>query len=675
MRRASPLRATLRALASVSAIGACAFACATTRTGELEPRYVAVHNALAAMGLSQSGPIQQGSLAEGRDTRVPLEMRAECTTIVALGGAGVRDLDVTLLDAAGKPIAHDTTRDAQAVVRACVEQAGTYVLLVKMNEGAGDFLAATWSGGLASPGGAALASNAQNASAPAGTCESPLPATAGVYSGSTSHGESENEGSCASSGSRELVYRLDLPSRQRVTVDVDPHFDAVLYIRKDDCNDAESEVACNDDAGHERKSRVDEVLEPGAYFVFVDGYNSDAGAFKMTITLADVPTLAEVCRQARALPPSIALPGTTANAFDHVGSTCGDGAKGPDAVYHFDVALRSRVRITEHSDEFSPVVHVRKKCDDESSEIACANEGMTDDDVAYTGVLDPGSIAVFADADAREGQGKFTLLAETAPERGTGTQGDACGDAIPLTKNERIEGDTFPARDDVAGKCGGTGAADVLYRIDLSRRTRISARMVKQEGRHVFVLSRACGDRGAEVACAPSIDELLPAGSYSLAVDGAAPDAFGKFAFDWKMRDVAAQESACRSAAAIAPGQSIKGTTTGQGDKFATSCGGREDAQANADRLFRFTLGARTHVRFLLATPSWDGVLAIRKTCLEPPGATSARAAEVSCNNDFEDAHHSKIDATLDAGSYFVLVDGHATGNEGAFTLEYAIVK
>src|SRR4029077_6587528 len=163
----------------------------------------------------------------------------------------------------------------------------------------------------------------------AGTCDSPIPVTAGTYAGNTSHGDSDNEGSCASSSSRELVYKLDLASRQRVTIDVDPHFDAVLYVRKDDCGDPEAEVACNDDAGHQRKSKVDEVLEAGTYFVFVDGYSSDSGAFKMTVTLADVPTLAEVCRQARALPANLALPGSTASSFDHANATCGEGAKGP----------------------------------------------------------------------------------------------------------------------------------------------------------------------------------------------------------------------------------------------------------------------------------------------------------------------------------------------------------
>ena len=46
-----------------------------------------------------------------------------------------------------------------------------------------------------------------------------------------------------------------------------------------------------------------------------------------------------------------------------------------------------------------------------------------------------------------------------------------------------------------------------------------------------------------------------------------------------------------------------------------------------------------------------------------------------ACNNDADDTHHARVDTTLDPGTYFVQVDGHASGNEGSFTLEYRTVK
>jgi hypothetical protein len=648
------------------------------RRGDLEPRYVAVHNALAAMGLAQVGPIQRGSLAEGREMRVPLELAAGCTTVVALGGEGVRNLDASLLDPSGAPVAHDTTRDAQAVVRVCVERAGSYALAVKMAEGGGDFLAATWSGGLegSSPGVQSAPGNVASGSGPAGTCESPLPIAAGTFEGNTSHGESENEASCASSVSREVVYRLDVGARQRATIDVDPHFDSVLYLRKDDCTDVEAEVACNDDVGHERRSHIDEVLEPGTYFVFVDGLANEAGPYRLKVALEDVPTIAEVCRSVRPLSSGIAVNGATTGGFDSAQSTCGGGAKGADAAFRLDLVSRARVRVTERSSDFSPVVHLRRSCTDEASEIACSEEGMSDDVGTFTGVLEAGGYALFADSSGRDGNGHFTLLAESAPVQGTGAPGDTCGDAFPIGTSAKYDGDTFPSRDDVSGTCGGAGAPDQIYRLDLPKRIRLTARIARQEGHHVFVLTRACGDRSGEVACGAAIDQALPPGTYFLAVDGATPADFGRYSFEARFHDVSAQEGACKGAPVLRPGTVTSGTTDGAGDKFTTSCGGREDTQSNPDRAYRIDLAQRAHVSLTLTTPTWDGVLVLRRSCLDPVPAAGAQAAEVRCNNDDNgDPHRAKIDMNLEPGTYYVVVDGHATGNAGAFSLDYRIVK
>jgi hypothetical protein len=670
-----PHRRRVATLACALLAAACG---AASRGGEMEPRFIAVHNAFAAMGLAQVGPIQRGSLGEGRESRVPVELAAGCTTVVALGGDGVRDLDASLVDPSGASIAHDATRDPQAVVRVCIDHPGTYALVVKMSEGAGDFLAATWSGGaLPTTQGGAGEAIAAGSPAAQGTCEAPIPLTAGQFQGTTAHGDSENEGSCAGSSSRELVYRLDVATRQRAVIDVDPRFDSVLYVRKDDCADTEAEIACNDDVGHERRSRIDAVLDPGTYFVFVDGLANESGAFHLKVALDDVPTIADVCRSARTLAPGIALAGSTSGAFDSAESTCGDEAKGDDVAYRLDLMTRSRVRLTERSSEISPVVHLRRTCTDEQSEVACSEDGMSDDVATYTGMLDVGSYAVFADSSGREQtDGNFTLLGETAPPQGVGSQGDSCGDALPLA-NGKVDGDTFPSRDDVLGTCGGAGAPDEVYRVDVTRRSRITTRMVRQEGHHVFVLTRACGDRASELACGPAIDQIVGPGTYWLVVDGATAGDFGRYELEARVRDVAGQEAACKGAPSLHAGTVVNGTTTGAGDRFTTSCGGREEDQANPDRVYRLELSHRAHVQLNLGTPAWDGVLVLRRSCVDAPssGANGSAAAEIRCNNDYEDVHHARLDLTLDPGTYYVVVDGHARGNEGAFTLEYKVLK
>jgi hypothetical protein len=555
-----------------------------------------------------------------------------------------------------------------------------------MAAGAGDFMAATWAGGTSAPSPAGSTPASALAQAGAGTCESPLPLVPGITTGNTRRAEAENAGGCASSDSKELVYKLDVPRRQRVVVEVDPQFDSVLYVRRDECGDAESEVACNDDAGSGKRgssskgSRIDEVLEAGTYWVFVDGYGSGAGSFRMNVQIADVPTLADACKQIHPLGPQ-KISGTLTGSFDHAHASCGADAKGPDALHRFDLASRARVRITEHSADFTPALHLRKQCVDEHSEVACADSGVKADEATYTGVLDPGSYVLFADSADKDARGHYTLETELGPESGSGVRGDTCADAKTLSGSDKnVEGDTFLARDDLTSKCGGggpvgQGAPDVVYRFDLARRSRVTAQFPSQEGNHVFVLTRSCSDRAAELACGPILDEMLAPGVYYLAVDGASQSDLGRFAFNFLARDVSAQENACRSPPPLVDGQTVSGTTTGAGDKFTTSCAGREDAQASADKVYKIVLGARARVRLSLSTPAWDGVVALRKSCMDTGAAAGARTAESACNNDFQDAHHSKIETVLEPGTYWVLVDGHQARNEGAYTLEYRVLK
>ncbi len=656
-------------------------ACATSRA-PIDPRFLAVHNAFAAMGMAQVGPVQQGSLVEGREARLTVDLGAQCTTLVAMGGDGVRDLDLVLLDTQANVIARDTTHDPQAVLRACVDVAGSYTLLVRMASGSGEFLAATWSGGgVAGPAGSSAV-----ASSGRGNCDSPIPIAPGTINGNTNGGEAQNRGSCVNSQDREVVYRLEIPSTKKLSIELKAHFDAVLYVRKEVCDsdDEEYEVKCNDDDSDANSSRIDAVVEAGTYFVFVDGNSGESGSFVMNVVMQDVPSLADACRQARPLTTSGTASGTTTTSYDHVNASCGNDAKANDVPYRFDLGQRSRVRFTHHSDDFDPVVHVRSVCTDDQTEVACydTSSAIQDSEAVFVGVLDPGTYAVFADGSDPDQQGRYTLDAEVGPEAGSGTTGDACADAVALPPNDSsIDGDTFNAKDDVAGKCGGTGAADVVYRIDLPKRSRIIARFDREEGApangngdaHIFYLQRTCADKNSEIACGSSVDEILQPGTYFLGVDGAKPDRFGKFTIDWSVRDVSGQENACKAAPPLADGATISGNTSGAGDKFGTSCGG-ERLGVSPDKLYKIVLTSRQRVRLALSTPNWDGVLAIRKSCLDPPGSTSARQAEVACNNDAEDIHHARLETTLDAGTYFVVVDGHRGAQEGAYTLEYHVV-
>ena len=677
----NPLRRPARSLIAAAMLlvgaGAC-FATGARSGGELESRFATVHNALTAIGMSEVGALHEARLADGQEGKIDLELTVGCTTIVAVGAGTIIDLDAALTDVAGTRVARGTAHTSEATIRACNETAGTYSLRLKAARGGGTVLVSTWSGGTPlDPAGQGRAGELARAF---GTCEAPLPLSAGDFSGTTAHGEHLNESKgCNNTSAEELVYKLELATRQHVTVAVEtqPRYDAVIYMRKGDCSDPDTEVACNDDAPppggtdrDQRHSRMEQVLEPGTYFVFIDGYSGQHGNFKMHVDVSDVPPLAELCGKAEVLADAVPTSGSTEGAFDNASASCGEAARGPDTIYSLAVPRRSRVRAVMHSDDFTPVVHVRARCEDPSSAVGCADSGGADHEAAFLDVLDPGSYTVFADSSQRDASGKFTLTTELSPEQGSGVQGERCRDAIPLSRAESsVNGDTFAARDDVAGTCGGTGAPDVVYRLDVPARTRLSAHIGREEGVHVLVLLRGCEGPKAEVDCGKTIDRVLMPGAYFLAVDGESPANFGKFALEWTTRDTQAQDAACHTPTRLKEREVLNGTTLGSAvDKFSPSCASNDGSGGAPDLVYSIVVPTRRRVHLRLRTGGWAGVLAVRKTCVEGDHA-AASAAEVDCK--VEDGADVEFDSVLDAGTYFVVVDGKEASSAGPFTLEY----
>jgi len=665
---------TIAVFIGLLALAACTSARGTGGTA-FDPRFVAVHNTLAAMGLVQVGLIHEGLLAEAREAKVSLDLPAGCVTVLAIGGEGVHDIDATLLDPRGSPIAHDTTNEPQAVLRSCLDAADTYALVVRVSSGAGPWVVATWVG--AATGGAPMspAAGSPAVSEAKGTCEAPIPLVPGTVSGSTRHGEHENAGSCSPSDSRELVYELNVTQRQRIAIEVEAHFDSVLYIRKDDCNDANAEVDCNDDSPDRTRSRIERVLDPGRYYVFVDGYGDESGPFKMTVTSTDVLALVDVCRRASVLASGASQTSSTEGMADNTRATCGGGAEGADAAWRVDLPSRSRVRLTEHSDDLAPVLHVRRACVDEQSEIACAESGSVAGDAAITGIWDAGAYSVFADGRDRDSTGRYTMLLETSTPAGSGTRGDGCGDAAPLGGGVTgsVAGDTFDARDDVAGTCGGKGSPDVVYRMDVARRSRLVAALEDEEAPHLIVLSRRCGERSAEAACGRTIDTVLTPGTYSIAVDGTSQDAFGRFTLKWVLRDLTGQLAACGKAPTLTSGRTVDGTTIGAGDRFTPSCTATDTGASGPDRVFKFVLNAPAEVRLVLVAPGFDGVVALRRACGEGSGGPSL--PDLGCEAETDGSHRVVFERGLEAGTYWVVVDGRSASDQGPFTIEYRIVR
>ena len=641
--------------------------CGATES-RLEPRFVSIHNTLSAMGMAQTGPINEGSLPEGADARVVMRLDGGgCYTFVALGTTQVRDLDLRVLDETGEEIGRDATSDRQAAAQACPETSGEYQIVVHMASGQGGYTMSGWSGGSR---GAVVVTGGQSPATGGGrgSCGDPLPLEVGrPVHGDTQQGASHLEGSCANGAAPEQVYRMTLDQRGQVSIVLQSSFDGAVYLLRT-CGQNGGEIGCNDDAPDTSRSEISATLDAGTYFVVVDGYGNESGEYDLIVSVAELQAVGAVCRAAPLLTAGQQVSGTTTGMANYFQATCAGGAQSPDRVYRLEVPQRSRLRVRQQSDH-DGALYLRRSCQDPTTELACNDDFRDQRNSLVTAIVDPGSYFVFSDGFSSGNAGNFTVTAELTGDGGGNATGDACGAAAALTLGQQTDVDTFDARDDLSGSCGGQGGGDVVYAVDVRSRSRLRATFAESEFAGTLYLQRTCGDATTELGCSAfaeagegDLDRIVEPGHYFLVVDGQRPESFGRGKLEVHLDDLVALERDCRQAPLLRPGQTLNGNTTNSANRFRASCAG--GAMSN-DLVYRLRLTRRSVVRLNMSS-DYDGVLHMRRDCVDS-------SSEIACNDDHNDNQHSFIEQTLDAGTYFVIVDGFREGNQGPFTLDVAV--
>jgi hypothetical protein len=640
----------------------------------LEPRYVAVHNTLTTLGLAQTGPISQGSLGQGDDVRVVVPLRGnECTVFLALGSDGVSDVDLVVLDENGATLAEDDTSDRQAAVRVCPMRGGDHAVVLRAAEGSGGYTLASWSTGEGAGGGAGVLAAAGGQP---GTCAAPLPLSLGQPStGSTEGGSADLEPTCAAGQSSERVYVVEVEERAQLNVVLESEYDGVLYLQRT-CGDQRSEVTCNDDSPQEntRRSEIDATVDPGRYFVVVDGYGGEVGNYQLLATANPLRPLAEVCDDAETIAPGQVVSGATTTGADYFQASCAGGARSPDRVYALDVRQPSRLRVRQQSDH-DGALHLRRVCDEPTSELVC-NDDFVDQAHAHVRArVEPGRYFLIADGYGEGAAGAFSFTADLEPADGSGGPGDTCADPQMLapgglgspTAPSTAPVDTIRLRDDLSGTCGEPGGPDAVFQLDVPSRGILSASLRRPEFRGALYLRRGrCDDRSGELACTAveyaaggELRALVQPGRHYLIVDGDGVDQFGAAELSVALEDLRAAERACRQATRLRPGREVSASTSGADSLFTASCAERA---ASPEKLYRLRITRRSRVR-LAVSSEYDAAIHVRSDCADP-------ASEVACNDDHEDNRHALVEQELDPGTYTVFVDGFREGNEGSFTLD-----
>ncbi len=162
---------------------------------------------------------------------------------------------------------------------------------------------------------------------------------------------------CGGSGGPDVVYGFVLEDWRQLTVEVVSAFTARTYIKKGDCFGG-TVVGCGED------SWVSDTLEPGTYYLFVDGDgNLQKGDFTLQVTpAAPGPPTNDTCAGAYPLTfegGTAQAAGMTLFANDDYQAVCG-GEEAAENVYEFNVSPGVNGVTINVDADFNPVIYVSK---------------------------------------------------------------------------------------------------------------------------------------------------------------------------------------------------------------------------------------------------------------------------------------------------------------------------
>jgi hypothetical protein len=235
---------------------------------------------------------------------------------------------------------------------------------------------------------------------------------------------------------------------------------------------------------------------------------------------------------------SVSVSGTTEDTMgrikatdDYVQAGCG-GSGGPDTVYKIELTDWRKLTI-DVTAAFTPRVFVRKGDCAAGPLMACGTAQTVTPD------LKTGTYYLFVDGDGNLQKGNFKL--DITADLPAPASNDTCAGATTLTLDENgkaeVYGVTFFSTDDYLAGCGGTGAKDLVYKIEIPNGYETMRATVETTDFNpvIYMTNTACG--GA-ITCSPTKIANLSwptAGTYYIIVDGKTAADQGEFTLKVEM--------------------------------------------------------------------------------------------------------------------------------------------
>jgi hypothetical protein len=471
-----------------------------------------------------------------------------------------------------------------------------------------------------------------------------------TISGQTLVATDEFTASCGSGASADQGYLFTPPQDATYTFEITNNtFDTILSVRGGEC--AGPELQCNDNLPGSLGGASGLALglpagEPVT--IVVDGSFGAAGTYDLNVGMleGDCPD-----EDLGALAVPFTVSGSTVGEDNASAGSCG-GLGSADWAYTWTAPADATYRFSTSGSDFDTVVYVL----DESctgAELACGNDTPVDTSGSAAAPLAAGqAVVIVVDGSGQEGD--FQLEVDfDCPSQDLGS-------TVPQTVSDQ----NFVATDAFVGTCGlGAGTDQAFTFTAPEAGTYTFETAANTFDTILYALDGTCG--GAEIACNDNLDATEPNGSSGFLLDLAGGQEItlvvdGSFGGQGTFDLVVGQlEGDCPDGdlGAMAPPFTVSGSTVGEDNATAGTCGGL----GSSDFAYTWTAPFEATFRFDTEGSAFDTVVYVID-------GTTCTGAQLGCGDDSAVGEQGSAAVHLVAGqSVTVVVDGN--GQSGAFDL------
>ncbi|HEX7476378.1 MAG TPA: putative metal-binding motif-containing protein [Polyangiales bacterium] len=478
--------------------------------------------------------------------------------------------------------------------------------------------------------------------------------------------------SCTAAAARDVVFTFVLKQARDVklmassTLGDGSEENAVLALQSS-CGDRGAELDCRVGFPADLRRRA---LPAGRYFVVASGFAAKTLSLRASFSAPTVAPTNTRCPAARDVSAGGTFTGDFVGVTDVAASSCGVSGQ-PDLFYSFTLRKPQDVEIAALSEETGRLtLSVVSSCATSASEQRCESG---DPAQARLHQLPAGHYVLRLEGPASRAV-SFSLnvafLPPTAPP-----PGDDCAQPLPLTAGKAVSVNLADLRDSVDTSCQ-LMTKDAVFQLTLDKPSDLDIQLDASAATAVVALQKTCGVPSSELSCrlgrpAQTRVRDVAAGTYFVVVEAPAAQSA-----DLKVDALPASHpvavsgnTSCAKGWKIpATGGLFVGSTLHMADSYHGSCGG---GSTSGDAVFGLQLTQAQHVVARIDS-GFDSVL-YRYSDARTGSAACTDLPPGACDDDSAGNRQAQLDEMLDPGTYYYVVDGFKSGNQGPYLLDVTV--